>query len=447
MKRYCLTSLLALLAFATLAPAQPLRGSYFFENSLLRSRLNPAFAPRNDLFVSVPLAGYADAEILSNVGLGNFLFPIGDKTYTFLSDKVDEASFYGRLPQKDPYLTARFETELLGGGYRLSDKLFLTAGLSVSGYGQADIPQELLRFAKTGRSGSTRSWSIRDMQVSFLTYTTLSAGCSYDLGEWVPGLRVGGRLRLMTGLRSAVASLHRLDIRMDDDRFAAASAGVIDLAGFSYTPDGGFASEGFRLRGFGAAIDLGAEYRLRFDGFFNGLNLSASAGNLGKISFGNTTRLTTGGEASFEGFHDIGADLDFAAALKQVTDDFTGLVTPENAGTTDLRHVLGPEIHVGAEAPFLDEMLSAGLLYSRSMYQNHLAVSLNATPLEWLNLSTSYTFGPVGRMGFYAEYIPQKYVGFFIGFEKASFKTNRNLLGVKNFTESLCLGLNVLLQP
>ncbi|MBR1537927.1 MAG: hypothetical protein IJ636_00300 [Bacteroidales bacterium] len=445
MKRYCLISLLVLLASLALAPAQPLRGSYFFERSLLRGRLNPAFAPENGRYISVPLAGYADAEILSNAGLGNFLFPIGDKTYTFLSDKVDEESFYGRLPKEDPYLTARFETDLLGGGYRLSDKVFLTAGLSVSGYGQADVPLELLRLAKTGRSGATRSWSVDGLKVSFLTYATLSAGCSYDLGEWVPGLRVGGRLRLMTGLKSAVASLHRLDIRMDDDRFALASAGAIDLAGFSYTPDGGFSSERFRLRGFGAAIDLGAEYRLRFDGFVNGLNLSVSAGNLGKLSFGKATRLNTGGEASFEGFHDIGNGLDPAAALKQVTDDFTGLFVPGNAATTDLRFAMAPEIHAGAEIPFLDEILSLGLLYSRSLYENHLAISFNATPLKWLNLSTNYTFGPVGRMGFYAECIPEKYVGFFIGFEKASFKTNRNLLGIKNFTESLCLGLNVLL--
>ena len=104
-----------------------------------------------------------------------------------------------------------------------------------------------------------------------------------------------------------------------------------------------------------------------------------------------------------------------------------------------------PEYHVGIEVPFYNQMLSTGLLYSYYLGKNHLTLAFNATPLDWLNLSANYTFGPAGTFGFYAEYIPKKYVGFFLGFEKASWKTNKNLLGIRNFTESLCLGLNVLL--
>ena len=373
------------------------------------------------------------------------MFPEGDKNYTFLNDHVDEATFYGKLPEKDPYLTARFETDLLGAGYRLNDKLFLSAGLSVSGYGHADIPRELLRFAKTGRSGGSQSWMIEGPHASFLTYATFSAGCSYDLDDLVPGLRVGGRLRLMTGLNSANATLHMLDVQMNDERLAATVRGIIDLSGFSYTPEGGFRSDGFRLHGLGAAFDLGAEYRLRFDGFVNGLNLSASIANVGKLSFGKANRLKAEHSASFEGFQDISADFDFASALEKVTSDFSELVTLESDGTPDLRYSMSPEIFAGAEVPFLNDMLSVGLLYNRSMDKNHMTVAFNATPLEWLNLNAHYTFGPVGRMGFYAEYIPKKYVGFFFGFEKASWKTNKQLLGIRNFTESVCLGLNVLL--
>ena len=149
--------------------------------------------------------------------------------------------------------------------------------------------------------------------------------------------------------------------------------------------------------------------------------------------------------SGFEGFQDISADFDFASALEKVTSNFRELVTLESDGTPDLRYIMSPEIFAGAEVPFLNEMLSVGLLYNRSMDKNHMTVAFNATPLEWLNLNAHYTFGPVGRMGFYAEYIPKKYVGFFFGFEKASWKTNKQLLGIRNFTESVCLGLNVLL--
>lgn len=449
MKRIRLTALLALLAFtaplATSVPAQPLRGSYFFETSLLRSKLNPAFAPQTDLYISVPVAGYASADILSNVGLGNFLFADGDKNYTFLNDRVDAATFFDKLPQKDPFLNARYETDMIGGGYRLNDKLFLTAALSVTGYLNATVPQELLRFAKTGRSGATRNWSIQELKASYLSYATLSAGASYDLGELVPGLSVGGRLKLMTGLKSAVGTLHRLDVKMEDDCFSATTRGEVNLAGFSYDPEDGFRKDDFKFRGFGAAIDLGAEYRLRFDGLINGLNLSASVDNLGRLSLGEADRFLTEKTASFEGFQDVGTDFDFQAALDQVTADFSKLLELDSAGKNHLSYVLAPEIHAGIEVPFLNERLSAGLLYSYNLYKSHLTLAFNTSPLEWLNLSANYTFGPSNTFGFYAEYIPAKYVGIFLGFEKASWKTNKHLLGIHDFTESLCFGLNVLL--
>ena len=445
MKRYGLLSLLALLVFSVLVSAQPLRGSYFFENSLLRSKLNPAFAPQTH-YVSVPVAGYASADILSNVGLSNFLFPVDDKTYTFLNDAVDASTFLDKLPADDPYFTAKVQTDLLGGGYRLNDRIYLTASLSVTGRGNADVSRALLEFAKKGRSGSIHSRSLPGLKAHLMSYATLSAGCSYDMEDLVPGLRVGGRLNLMTGLVSANATLHALDIRLDDDIVSATTRGNIGLAGFAYDPEGGFRSEKLKLRGFGASVDLGAEYRLRFDGFVNGLNLSASVGNLGRLSFGSANMLSADGSASFEGFNQIGDEnFDLPAALDKVIEDFSSLTILTPVGATPLDYILDAEIYAGAEVPFLNDMLSAGILYSRYLSKSHFTLSFNASPLEWLNLNASYTFGPTNRMGFYAEYIPKKYVGFFFGFEKSSFKTNRNLLGVKNFTESLCLGLNILL--
>ena len=444
MKRYSLTVLLALFAFTALVPAQPLRGSYFFETSLLRSKLNPAFAPQADIYISVPVIGNASAGILSNVGLGNFLFADGDKNYTFLNDRVDANTFYAKLPQEDPWLSARFDTDLLGGGYRLNDAIYLTAGLSVSGWGHAEIPRELLRFAKTGRSGNDQSWHIEDLKALFMSYATLSAGCSYDFSEWVQGLYAGARVKLMTGLYAAAGTIHSINISMTDDRFSAATNGAGNLAGITYDPDNGFRSDGLKLRGFGATVDLGVEYRLSFDGFINGLNLSASILNLGRLSYGETPKIVANGAASFNGFTGLGADFDFQSELDQVLEDFSSLTNLSVSGSSKLDFIM-PEYHVGIEVPFYNQMLSTGLLYSYYLGKSLLTLAFNATPLDWLNLSANYTFGPAGTFGFYAEYIPKKYVGFFLGFEKAAWKTNKHLLGIRNFTESLCLGLNVLL--
>jgi len=442
MKRHSLTILLILLAFPAPVPAQALRGSYFFETSLMRGKLNPAFAPRTS-YISVPVLGQADVDILSNVGLGNFLFPDGDKTYTFLSDQVSEATFYDKLPDENPYLRAHYESDLIGGGYKLNDRIFLTAGLSLAGDIQADIPHELLRFAKTGRSGGAESWDIRDITASYLNHLALSLGCTYDLQDYVPGLYAGARFKLMTGLRLATATLNAT-ADMNDERIAARTDGTLRLSGFSYDPEKGFSSDGLNPKGFGAALDLGLEYRFHLDGFLNGINLSVSVCDLGFMSYGSVGKLLADGDATFAGFQDIDVDFDFQTRLKAVLDDFAGLTELKDDGTEVFKYKLSPRLTAGVELPFFNEMMSAGLLYTERLSARYLTVSYNVSPLDWLNLSADYTFGPVNQMGFYAEFIPKRPVGFFIGFNKASLKTNKYLLGIKNLTGSCCLGLNVL---
>lgn len=436
----------ALVALLLPAAAQPLRGSYFLENALLRSRLNPAFAPQ-DNYISVPIAGYAGAEVLSNVGLGHFLFPSGDTTCTFMNDAVRADSFLNQLPEEDPYAKFRIETDLLGGGYRLNDRLYLSAGLSVVQTGEARIAKELLRFAKTGRSGAQQSWSIPDSELELSRFVTLSAAASYDLGRWIPGLQVGGRLKLMTGLKAASGSLNSARIQMNDDLFAVDARGDAFLAGYTYDPEEGFQSDRFGLRGFGAAVDAGAEYRIRFNSFVSSLHLSASVSNLGGLSFGQSDRLSAGGSTRFSGFGDMGAEgFDFQESLQTVLDDFSSLADFRQAGSERFPFALSPEYFAGLEVTVLQEMLGAGLLYNRAAGFDNLTVSLNAAPLRWLDFSIGYTFlGAADRLGFYADCTPWRHLNLFFGFEKAAWKTNNRMLGIKNLTESAVFGLNVLL--
>ena len=87
MKRYILTVLAALLVFSSLASAQALRGSYFFETSLMRGKMNAAFAPQNN-YVSLPLLGSVASDSWSNVGLRQFVFPSGNEVRTFMLEGV-----------------------------------------------------------------------------------------------------------------------------------------------------------------------------------------------------------------------------------------------------------------------------------------------------------------------------------------------------------------------
>ena len=439
MKKHILAATLMLLTFASVVSAQSLRGSYFFETSLQRGKLNAAFAPQNN-YVSIPLLGSVGSDAYSNVGLGNFIFPSGNAPYTFMHENVSADTFLGKLPETDPYLRTMTELDLLGGGFRVGERGYVTVALSAAAETETIVPNEFLRFAKTGENGSYPG-----PKVNVCSYGILSAGFSYDLGQLVEGLRIGGRLKLLGGLLAGQLDLNQVTLRMQEDNLSVSTDGGGYLAGVEWTDKKFRFPDHKGLNGIGVAVDLGFEYRFKLDGFINGVNLSASVNNLGTLSFNkNVSQLTTGSTASFSGLNGISADYDFKANVDRVVDDFSRLANVSSSSVDSYSHVFEPTFYAGIEVPFLNEKVSAGLLYYRAMGFNNLMVSANVTPVRWLNVGLNGTFlGTRNTYGFYAEFIPKKWVGVFFGLNKATLKTNKQHLPIENFTESGCLGINV----
>ena len=442
MKRNLLTAVI-LLSLPILACAQS-RGSYFFENSLMRSKLNAAFAPKST-YISVPVLGSASVDAASNVGLGNFIFQKRRDMYTFLNEDIDATMFFRQLPDSDPYLAERIETDLLGGGMPWGEHGYATVSLSVVENGSVSIPLELLRFAKLGRNADTHSWDIPGPDVALNGYLSLAAGYSHDFSPLVEGLRAGARVKLLVGLAAAGLQVDRLSADIEEDAFRIGATGSGHLSGILYQPDNGFHWGGFGLRGLGGAIDLGVEYRLPLDGFFSGVNVSASVNDLGFLWFNRSlTGLSANKSFSFSGFQDFGGD-DMQAQIDRVIGDFQDLTHFDTTGGDPFVQTLTPSIYAGAETTFLDEIMHVGLLYYRTVGHHNLMASYGVSPFEWLNLGVNWTFlGPASRFGFFAEYIPKKYVGLFFGMERASFKRNSSHLAIGNFTDSFSFGLNVL---
>ena len=443
MKRSLLTVLLTL-SLPVLAAAQS-HGSYFFENSLLRNKLNAAFAPQVT-YISVPVVGSASVDAASNVGLKHFLFPYRRNTELFLSTNISADTFLNQLPKRDPYLAERMETDLLGGGMPWGEHGYATVSLSVVQTGSALVSNELLRFAKLGRTADTHEWDIPgSVQLRLNGYASLAAGYSHDLGGLVEGLRVGARAKLLIGLVAADLRLDRLSVRLEDDDFSIQTAGGGNLSGIGYTASDGFSWNGIGLRGIGAAIDLGVSYQLPLDGFFDRLDFSASANDLGFLAFNRKlTRLSADKSFSFKGFdHILSGDLqEQIARLTSQMEDLTHL--DPTAGST-FAQLLSPSFYAGASALFLDARMHVGLLYYHTVGHDNLMASYGASPFEWLNLGVNWTFlGPASRFGFFAEFIPKKYVGVFFGMERAAWRRNSSHLPVDNCTDSFSFGLNIL---
>ena len=438
MKKNTLLAVLTLLAFTALASGQPLRGSYFFETSLMRNRLNASFAPRNS-YMSLPVVSYTGIDCYSNVGLASFFFPQGNNAnVTFLHPSVSTEQFLSNLPAKDPFVKEKLETEVLGFGFLVGERGFFSIDISVVENADVQIPKELLRFAKSGGSAT-----IHDLNASACGYAQLALGYSHDLEELVEGLHLGGRVKILTGVAAAEANVSRVDIVMDGQQLAATTSGTGYLAGFDYEDYYNWRNLG--MNGFGLAFDLGFEFRIPFDHFFSGLNLSASVNDLGFLGFSkHVTKLTSAGSASFSGFQGIDPDYDFNTNLENVIDDFSKLANFSATGADKYNYKLKPSVYVGAEAPFLREKMSLGLLYYYTMGKHNLMASYNLKPIRWFNFGVNYTFlGPARTFGLYIEFIPKKVVGLFAGANVASFKTNSWGIPIKNITERACIGLNV----
>ena len=442
MKRLVWMILLPLTVLSVTASAQS-RGSYFFENSLLRSKLNPAFAPKTD-YASLPGVGSLSVDVASNVGLKNFIFPQGDANYLFLSDAVSADAFLSELPGRDPYLQERVESDLFNFGMKMGRNGFATLTLSLVQDGDVVLSGDLLRFAKTGSSAVQGIFEGGSAELA--GYAALAAGYSHDLGSLVPGLRAGVRVQLLFGLAGGHFAVDRIGFQSSPDQISATVHGTGALSGVGYEPAEGITRARSGPRSQGAAIDLGASYRIPMDGpmTLSGIELSASVCNLGGVRYRRgVSTLSLDHQFTFSGIGDLSGDIQ--AEFERTIDDVMAFTHIDTSNGEPFFHRLPASIHIGASAYLWQDKANVGLLYYHTVQHSNMMVSGGISPVKWLNLGVNWTFlGPANRLGFYAEFIPRKYLGLFLGMERASLLSNASHIPVRNFTESLAFGVNIL---
>jgi len=444
MKRIVWIILLLMASLGTDASAQS-RGSYFFGNSLLRSKLNPAFAPESN-YASLPLVGSLSADFASNVGLKNFVFPEGDANYLFLNDIVPADTFLSELPSRDPYLQERVESDLFNFGMKIGSYGYATLSLSLVESGNITLSGDLLRFIKAGSSAVPGSFEGGSAELA--AYTALSAGYAHDLSSLVEGLQAGLRIKLLSGLAAGRFSIDHLGMQLSPERISAGVHGSGSLSGIGYSPNEGFSLSRLGNCSIGMAADIGVSYRRPMDGPWTvcGIELSASVCDLGGIRYSHDlSSLLLDNQFSFQGIGDLAGEGESEGGFEQVIDDLTDLTKITSSAGEPFYYPLPASIHVGASAQLWQGKAHAGLLYYHAVHRSNVMIAGGVSPLEWLNLGVNWTFiGPANRLGFYAEFIPKKYIGLFLGMERASLRSNSNHIPIRNFTQSIAFGVNVL---
>lgn len=404
--------------------AQNFNSAYFLDGYKYRHRLNPAFASTRGYF-GLPAVGGISVYVQSDLGMSTLLYPYGDRLTTFMNSSVSADEFLGKL-KKNNYLGADVSANIISVG-AWGNKGFTSVELNVKGSANVNLPYDLFDFMKN--AGARQSYDISNLGVRANAYAELSIGHSRSITEH---LNIGAKVKLLVGLANVRAQIDNMNLLMTEDKWAVTANGSLsasvpglviptraesgaEITGSQSPDDLDFNNISFdadRLMsdlssslGFGAAIDLGAEYR--FGGILEGLNVSAAILDLGFISWGSGLSATTGEIGwEFDGFDDVsfdeGSDNTIGNQFEAMGDDLLNMLNFHKDQSGKARtDMLSCTLNLAAEyeMPFYHKM-SVGFLYSSRIAgpysKNEGRFSLNLSPAKWFGLSASYGISDLG---------------------------------------------------
>ena len=418
-----------------IAGAQALKGSYFLDNSLMRNRLNPAFAPRAG-YVSLPVISNFGIGVHGNIGPADFLYPKNGELYTYLNQNVSIQEFSKNLPGK-PVIDFEMDTDILNFGFFSARDSFWSVDVGLKADGQFGLPRDLFMFAKQGMAEPDQIYSLNGFDIFQTSSFYASVGHSRDLSWLVKGLKVGGKARVFIPIEHIGMSLGESVLALGQDAWKVKTDayGVVAASFMTLNPDALGGDSNAELlsmdmskigpAGFGFSFDLGAEYKVSVGSVVDGLTVSLSALDLGAYFFNESSLqgFESKGEATYEGMKDIelGGDMNIDETINSLTDEFLALANLEESETPRYSKLgTRAKLYAGVEYPFLKDKMSVGLLYSGkfgySKAINELTFSYNLNPCRWFNLGFNWSFLNAWKtIGWIVEFTPKSGVNFFVG--------------------------------
>lgn len=410
---------MTLLAMAICLPAlaQNFNSAYFIDGYKYRHRLNPAFASTRSYF-GLPAVGGVSVYAQSNLGISTLLYPYNGQLTTFMNVAVDADEFLGKLDRNNIISGDASATLFSVGAW--GKKGFTSVEFNVKASAYVNLPKDLFDFVKN--AGAKSSYDISNLGLMSRNYAELAIGHSHQI---TPHLNIGAKVKFLFGLASARAQIDKMNITMTQDRWSITADGSLsasvptlhiptkaesgaeitspdmaDQLDFGAVDVGNFdnVSDIMSGTGYGAALDLGAEYR--FGGILKGLNVSAAILDLGFISWGTGINASTGRNSwEFTGFENISVDGESGQTindqLQAFGDDLKDMIVFHKEADKGRTEMLSCVLNLAAEyqMPFWRKM-SVGFLYSSRIAgqysKNEGRFFLNLEPAKWFGISASY---------------------------------------------------------
>ena len=359
---------------------------YSMSNISQSLTVNPAFRPKANVFVSLPL-GMQSFSITNSGFAAADLFSSDQKSFT-----TDEQFFKGM--RSINYVQAEAKNELLGFGFRVK-KNYFTFNISNKYSSEFDYTPDFLKLFFQGNGGSLagKRASFDGLGLHVTDYVEYALGYNREVND---KLVVGGKIKLLSGITNLTTTKSTLglttgvngtSIGFDGSAFVNSSnLGVIlDTNGNTQFPIG----SGFNFANLGLGFDLGATYNLD-----EKIKLSVSIIDLGFISWKNDVRNyeLKKFDYTFNGVDASAVLTDTADVFKKISDTLTNMFKTEQSNTA-YSTTLATRFYIGGSY-HLNKYFNAGVLwysqFVRNQYRPAVVLSTTVNVKSWLSASVNY---------------------------------------------------------
>lgn len=392
----------AILAGSFQASAQNLQSGYFDDNFLYRFQSNPAFANEGHGFVAMPGLGNLNMGTNGTLGVKHILYNVNGRTTTALNPEISAAEVLDGMKDKGRIGINVRETLLACGFSGLGGYNTVTVG--VRSDINISLPKDIFRLAKEGPSNST--YDLSNLGARGAAWAEIGLGHSRKINE---RLRVGATLKVLVGVGGFSTNIKDAHLELGENSWNAVVDAELksNIKGLRYKQKfnedtrrnyvNGFDMDDFGpVGGFGAAVDLGAVYKLNNDWEF-----SASLLDLGGISWSETAEASTDGPQQVR-TDEYSFNVDNNDTWDKFSDNLSMLYQLEDKGNTGSRFTgIGATLNLAAQYTFpLYRRLKFGALsstrFNGPFTWTEMRVSAQVEPVKWFSAGVNLAEGTFG---------------------------------------------------
>lgn len=427
---FCLT--VFVLMMGILPSSAQTRTSYFVENSTNRHHLNAAFAPAQG-YVALPFIGNLQVSTASNLQVSSLVYSQNDgSTSSFLDSGVSTEKFLSKISDSN-HLGVFFNSDILDLGWRTGKGHFWTVNVGVETEFESTLPYGLFKFAKSRMLDCLcDEIDIKGTSLESEAYLQAAVGFSAPL-EAVEGLRIGGKVKFVASLAEVETKIDEITLIQSEGGYQLLSRGRGLVAGggvsLQFGEEGTLENVGFEmsdlgLAGKGFGLDAGISYTAPSGSFLDGFSFSAALNDFGWVFYrkDQLRELENGDVSFFEGVDpeemeesSIGED------FQNLAEDLISILNLcENTAKRDYIKALAAKTYIGVGYSFLNDRMTAGLLYYHRFGKyrdaDELTVSWNYAPAKCFDIALSYSFlNNRQAFGWLLSFTPKKGLNVFLG--------------------------------